>query len=131
VHLRVLHPHPEDVTGARDDDRLRLLHRHFRTLVDDDAQWRTLIADDLVWELADAPSIGHPAKRSGREAVVHHVTWFVGAVENDRSFDSRVCPFADPEGATTEVKAEGLRRGNQGAGAFTGSVARRARWKHV
>ena len=85
-----------------------LLKRHFQTLVDDNAQWQTLIADDILWELAYAPAIGHPARLSGREAVVHHVTWFLGAVEDFRFFDLKVYPFADPEGAVAEVKAEGL-----------------------
>ena len=85
-----------------------LLHRHFQTLVDDNAQWQKLIADDLVWELAYAPAIGHPARLSGRENVVRHVTWFVGAVENFRFFDLEVHAFADPEGAVAEVKAEGF-----------------------
>ena len=85
-----------------------LLQRHFQTLVDDNAQWQTLIADDLLWELAYAPAIGHPARLSGRDEVVRHVTWFLGAVENFRFFDLEVYPFADPEGAVAEVKAEGL-----------------------
>jgi uncharacterized protein len=51
-----------------------LLERHFGTLVDDDLQWQTLIADELVWELPFAPAIGHPARLSGREQVVRHVT---------------------------------------------------------
>jgi ketosteroid isomerase-like protein len=83
-----------------------LLQRHVQTLVDDNAQWQTLIADDLLWELVYAPSIGHPARLSGREAVVRHVTWFLGAVENFRFFDLRVYPSADPEAAVAEVKAE-------------------------
>jgi uncharacterized protein len=85
-----------------------LLERHFETLVKDNLQWQTLIADDILWELVYAPAIGHPARLSGREAVVHHVTWFLGAVENFRFFDLKVFPFADPEGAVGEVKAEGL-----------------------
>jgi uncharacterized protein len=85
-----------------------LLERHFQTLVKHNEQWQTLIADDIVWELVYAPAIGHPARLSGREAVVHHVTWFLGAVENFRFFDLKVFPFADPEGAVGEVKAEGL-----------------------
>jgi ketosteroid isomerase-like protein len=85
-----------------------LLQRHLQTLVEDHAQWQTLIADDLVWELAYAPSIGHPARLAGREEVVRHVTWFLGAVEHFRFFDLKVYPFADPEGAVAEVKAEGL-----------------------
>jgi len=85
-----------------------LLRRHFETLVADNAQWQTLIADDLVWELPFAPAIGHPARLAGREAVVRHVTWFLGAVENFRFFDLEVCAFADPQGAVAEVKAEAL-----------------------
>jgi ketosteroid isomerase-like protein len=85
-----------------------LLQRHFQTLVEDNAQWQTLIADDVVWELPYAPVIGHPARLSGREEVVRHVTWFVGAVENFRFYDLKVHAFADPEVAVAEVKAEGL-----------------------
>ena len=85
-----------------------LLRRHFETLVADNAQWQTLIADDLSWELPYAPAIGHPARLSGREAVVRHVTWFLGAVENFRFFDLEVYAFADPEAAVAEVKAEAL-----------------------
>lgn len=84
------------------------LYRHFQTLVNDNTQWQTLIADDLVWELPYAPAIGHPVRLSGREEVVHHVTWFLGAVEAFRFFDLKVYPFADPEGAVAELKAEGL-----------------------
>jgi uncharacterized protein len=85
-----------------------LLKKHFQTLVVDNARWQTLIADDILWELAYAPAIGHPARLSGREEVVRHVTWFLRAVENFRFFDLKVYPFADPEGAVAEVKAEGL-----------------------
>ena len=81
-----------------------LLQRHFQTLVEDNAQWQTLIADDVVWELPYAPAIGHPAQLSGREEVVRHVTWFVGAVENFRFYDLKV----HPEAAVAEVNAEGL-----------------------
>jgi hypothetical protein len=81
-----------------------LLQQHIRTLVDDNAQWQTLIADDILWELAYAPSLGHPARLSGRSEVVRHATWFVGAVENFRFFDLKVYPFADPEAAVAEVK---------------------------
>jgi|SRR2546422_2890799 len=83
-----------------------LLQRHIQTLVEDNAQWQTLIADDLLWELVYAPSIGHPARLSGRKEVVGFVTWFLGAVENFRFFDLRVYPLADPETAVAEVKAE-------------------------
>ena len=84
-----------------------LLQQHFQTFVADNAQWLTLIADDLLWELAYAPSLGHPARLSGRDEVTRHVSWFVGAVENFRFFDLRVHAFADPESAVAEVRAEG------------------------
>jgi hypothetical protein len=84
-----------------------LLQQHIQTLVDDNARWQTLIADDILWELAYAPAIGHPARLLGREEVVRHVTWFLGAVEDFRFFDLKVYPFADPEGAVAEAKAEG------------------------
>ena len=85
-----------------------LLQRHIQTLVDDNAQWQTLIADDLVWELTYAPAIGHPARLSGRDEVVRHVTWFLGAVEKFRFFDVEVHAFADPHAAVAEFKAEAL-----------------------
>jgi len=85
-----------------------LLQKHIQTLVADNAQWQTLIADDLLWELAYAPAIGHPARLLGRAEAVRHVSWFLGAVENFRFFDLKVYPFADPDGAVAEVKAEGL-----------------------
>src|SRR5947199_2576387 len=85
-----------------------LAQRHVQMLVADNAQWQTLIADNLVWELVYAPSIGHPARLSGREAVLRHVTWFLGAVEDFRFSDLRVYPFADPEAAAAEVRAEAL-----------------------
>ena len=85
-----------------------LLQRHIQTLVDDSAEWQTLIADDISWELAYAPSIGHPARLSGRAAAVSHATWFLGAVENFRFFDLKLYALVDPQGAVAEVKAEGL-----------------------
>ena len=85
-----------------------LLERHVQTLVADNAQWQSLIADDLLWELVYAPSLGHPARLSGREEVMRHVTWFLGAVENFRFLDLRIYPLADPEAAAAEVKAEAL-----------------------
>jgi len=83
-----------------------LLRKHIETLVDDPAQWQTLIADEISWELAYAPSIGHPARLSGREEVNRHVTWFRGAVDNFRFFELTVYPIANSEGAVAEVKAE-------------------------
>ncbi len=85
-----------------------LLHLHFQTLVEDNAQWQTLIADDLLWEPPYAPAIGHPARLSGREEVMRHVTWFLGAVEDFRFFDLKVYALVDPEAAVAEVKAEAL-----------------------
>jgi ketosteroid isomerase-like protein len=85
-----------------------LLQQHIQTLVDDNERWQTLIANDLLWELAYAPAIGHPARLSGREEVVRHVNWFLGAVENFRFSDIRVYPFVDSQAAVAEFKAEGL-----------------------
>src|SRR5258708_36810761 len=85
-----------------------LLQRHIETLVDDNPHWQTLIADDILWELAYAPSLGHPAQLAGREAVVRHATWFVGAVEDFRFFELNVYALADVQGAVAEVKGEGL-----------------------
>src|SRR6185436_5389530 len=85
-----------------------LLQQHFQTLVNDNMRWQMLIDDNIVWELAYAAAIGHPSRLSGREEVVRHVTWFLGAVEQFRFFDLKVYAFADPEGAVAEVKAEAL-----------------------
>ena len=86
----------------------KLLQRHIETLVDDHEQWQTLIADDIVWELAYAPAIGHPGKLSGRDEVLHHVSWFLGAIENFRFIDPKIFAFADPQAAVAQVKAEAL-----------------------
>ncbi len=85
-----------------------LLQRHIQTLVDDHQQWQRLIADNIVWELAYAPAIGHPAKLSGRDEVLHHVRWFLGAVEDFRFIDPQVYAFTDPQAAVAQVKAEAL-----------------------
>src|SRR5256885_4887680 len=85
-----------------------LARRHVQTLVADNAQWQTLIADDLVWELVYAPSIGHPARLSGREEAMRHVTWFLGAVEGFRFSDLPVDPVADPEAAAAAVRGDAL-----------------------
>src|SRR6476646_8682705 len=85
-----------------------LLRRHFQTLVGGNAEWQKLIADDVVWELPYAPAIGHPARLSGRQEVLRHVTWFLEAVENFRFYDLKVHAFIDAEAAVAEVKAEGL-----------------------
>ena len=85
-----------------------LLQRHIQTLVDDHQQWQTLIADNILWELAYAPAIGHSAKLSGRDEVLHHVKWFLGAVENFRFIDPKVYAFTDPHAAVAQVRAEAL-----------------------
>ncbi|HEY1216364.1 MAG TPA: hypothetical protein VGE93_22300 [Bryobacteraceae bacterium] len=84
-----------------------LVRRHIQMLVDDNAQWQTLIADDILWELAYAPSLGHPAKLSGREEAIRHATWFVGAVETFRFFNLEVYTLGDPQIAVAEVKGKG------------------------
>jgi ketosteroid isomerase-like protein len=90
-----------------------LLQQHFQTLVADNERWQTLIADDLVWELPYGPGIGDPARLAGREEVMRHVTWFLGAVENAHFFDLQVHAFADPAAAVAEVKAEALIKSTQ------------------
>jgi uncharacterized protein len=67
-----------------------------------------LIADEISWELAYAPSIGHPARLSGRKEAVRHATWFVGALVNFRFFDLKVYDLNDVQSAVAEVKGEGL-----------------------
>ena len=48
---------------------------------------------------AYAPSIGHPARLSGQEGVLRHVTRFRESVDNFRFFNLKLYPFADAEGA--------------------------------
>ena len=86
----------------------KLLQRHLETLVDDHQQWQTLISDDILWELAYAPAMGHPAKLSGRDEVLHHARWFLGAVENFRFIEPKIYAFTDPQGAVAQVKAEAV-----------------------
>ena len=40
--------------------------------------------------------------------MMHHVTWFLSAVENFRFIDPKVYPFADPQSAVAQVRAEGI-----------------------
>jgi ketosteroid isomerase-like protein len=84
------------------------LERHIQTLVADHEQWQNLIADDMGWELAYAPAIGHPARLTGRDEIIRHVTWFLSAVENFRFIEPRISAFADPLAAVVQVKAEAL-----------------------
>jgi ketosteroid isomerase-like protein len=103
-------PHHQHIAKINEETSMTmasdLLHRHIQTLVEDHTQWQTLIADDVVWELPYAPAIGHPARLSGRDEVVRHVSWFLGAVEQFRFFDLQVYPCTDPDAAVAEVKAE-------------------------
>jgi ketosteroid isomerase-like protein len=85
-----------------------LLQQHIETLVADNSRWQTLIADDVVWELPYAVALGHPTRLSGRDEVVRHARWFVGAVKNFRFIDVRLHPFADADAAAAEVKAVGV-----------------------
>ena len=39
---------------------------------------------------------------------MRHVTWFLSAVEKFRFFDPKVYPFADPQSAVAQARAEGL-----------------------
>src|SRR5258707_5122295 len=85
-----------------------LLQQHFETLVADNARWESLIADEIVWELPYAPAIGHPERLSGREAVVRHVTWFLGAVEKFRFSSGKITflrEYLDPMRAAKALDA--------------------------
>jgi hypothetical protein len=106
-----------------------LLERHLQTLVADPAQWQTLIAADIVWELAYAPALGHPARLTGRDEVIRHVAWFLGAVEGFRLIEPRISAFADPLAAVAQVKAEALIRptGAHVPAGVRGVLARRGR----
>jgi uncharacterized protein len=84
-----------------------LLMAHFDTFVVDHEKWKSIISDEIVWELPYAPGLGHPAKLTGRDEVLGHVDWFIGAVEGFRYFDLHISAFADSSMAVAEVKAEG------------------------
>lgn len=84
-----------------------LLQQHIETLVGNPAQWRELLAEDIVWELPYAPSLGHPAKLEGREAVIRHADWFAGAVSQFRFLDVEILSAASPQHAVARVRAEG------------------------
>src|SRR4029453_12695497 len=73
-----------------------LLQRHIQTLVDDHQQWQRLVADDILWELAYAPALGHPAKLSGRDEVLHTLdgSWgrsktFASSIQRSMSLQTR------------------------------------------
>ena len=85
-----------------------LLHQHIQTFVGNNTQWQTLIADDLLWELPYAPSLGHPARLTGRQEVMNHVTWFLEAVENFRFLNTKVYALTDSGVAVAEFSAEAL-----------------------
>jgi len=84
-----------------------LLEQHFSLLVDDHQQWKNLIADDVVWELPYAPSLGHPGRLAGREAVVRHASWFISEVSDFRFDDARISALADPRESIGVVRATG------------------------
>ncbi|WP_042879194.1 nuclear transport factor 2 family protein [Cupriavidus necator] len=84
-----------------------LLEQHFKWLVDDHQQWQNLIADDVVWELPYAPSLGHPGRLVGREAVVRHALWFISEVSDFRFHDAWISALADPRESSGVVKATG------------------------
>ena len=47
--------------------------------------------------------------QAGHAEVIHHVTWFLGAVEDfSLHRTSAYIAFADPQAAVAQVKAEGL-----------------------
>jgi uncharacterized protein len=54
------------------------------------------------------PPLVIPAKLSGRDEVLHHVRWFLGAVDNFRFINPKVHAFTDPQAAVAQVKAEAL-----------------------
>ncbi|MFS8931242.1 nuclear transport factor 2 family protein [Cupriavidus taiwanensis] len=85
-----------------------LLEQHLQFLVDEPEQWQGLIADSIVWDLPYAPSLGHPLKLEGRESVLRHASWFVGAVRNFRFSDAIVTATDDPHQAIARVRGEGL-----------------------
>jgi hypothetical protein len=91
-----------------------LLQRRIQTFVDDNAQWQALITDNILWELAYAPAIGHLARLSGREEVVRHVAWFLGAVEK--------FPPLRPQRISLSRSGSGSRR-SQGGGAYQANGA--------
>src|SRR5260221_11784618 len=91
-----------------------LLQQHIETLVADNARWQTLIADDVVWELPFAVALGHPSRLAGRDEVVRHANWFVGAVGNFRFFDLRLHASADPEAAGPEIERGGVLKNEGG-----------------
>ena len=90
-----------------------LLQQHIQTLVDDNAQWQKLIADDIVWELTYAPSLGHPARLSGREEAVRHATDLWGLWRISVSSTSRYMPLPIPKELSpkSRVKASSRRQG--------------------
>jgi hypothetical protein len=96
-----------------------LLRRHVQTLIDDNAQWQTLIADDMTWDIPYAPSLGFPARLSGREQVVGHAAWLLGAMENFHFYDLKVHPFADPEGPSPRSRRRAFSRRRGGSYART------------
>jgi ketosteroid isomerase-like protein len=67
-----------------------------------------VIAEDGLWELPYAPSVGHPERLEGREAVLRHAAWFRDAVKDLRFFDIRLHAMEDPKAALAEIRAEAV-----------------------
>jgi ketosteroid isomerase-like protein len=84
-----------------------LLQAHFDTFAAAPEKWKSLVSDDIVWELPYAPSLGHPTRLTGRDEVLGHVGWFIGAVQDFRFYDLQINAFADHSKAVAQVKAEG------------------------
>lgn len=84
-----------------------LLQQHIETLVDNPVQWHKLLAEDIVWELPYAPSLGHPAKLEGRDAVSRHAAWFASAVSAFRFSGLEILSAAGQQQAVGRVRAEG------------------------
>lgn len=84
-----------------------LLQQHLKLLVDDNGQWQSLIADDIVWDLPYGPSLGHPLTLEGREAVLRHANWFIGAVKDFRFFDAEIVATTDASHAVARVRGQG------------------------
>jgi ketosteroid isomerase-like protein len=84
-----------------------LLQAHFDTFVANPEKWKSIISDDIVWELPYAPGLGHPAKLTGRDEVLGHVGWFIGAVEDLRFYNLQISAFAEHSKAVAQVQAEG------------------------
>lgn len=94
--------------AGTDTDGARLLSLHVNLMLSDPAQWAALFVPDAVWELAFAPSLGHPARLDGVDAIVKHAQWFGKAVNEFRYSNVAIQPFADPTAAVVTMNGEGV-----------------------